>query len=250
MENYFKCSLVLFFTGFLLSKGIANNIESVGYDFSDQSKTVQFDVKTLLNARAVTTISNGRLITWNKGIDGIYSGLATRVAADSMGSKGVLALPDNGIFAANKFHPLVVLNFSNNDATGSQVRYSDAKLPDSFSFNVPENSYSNISLFLMSAFGKSEISVDILYSDKSTENKKYTIDDWAANIPETETKYILAANMAKWSDKNVELEKDSHFLMGINIMPNKGKKVIKITVNKPASGTTLVFWGATGYMNP
>ncbi len=35
--------------------------------------------------------------------------------------------------------------------------------------------------------------------------------------------------------------------MGINIKPSESKKVIKVTVHKPSSESTLTFWGATGY---
>ncbi len=216
-------------------------------DYTNPSRAIQFNVKSILNARMVTTFSGGKLVTWNKGVDGTWSGLATRSAADAMGSKDQIAFPDNGVFLANSFHPEVVLNFSNTDDTGNQVRFSDKNVADSFSFPVSENAYSNLSLFFMSAFGTSEISVEISYSDQSKEVKKFSIEDWAVKVPEADAKYFLASNMAKWGYKNTELEKDSHYLMGINIQPDSNKKVVKITVNKSASETTLSFWGATGY---
>ena len=230
--------------------GFSGSEKITDADYIDKSKTIQFNVSSLLNARVVTTLSNGNLITWNKGIDGTWSGLATRTAADSMGSKDKIAFPNNGIFSANKFHPLVKLNFSNADISGSQVRFTDKKVADTYSFNVTKNCYSNISLFFMSAFGTSDLTIEISYSDKTSEIKKYSIEDWATKFPETETKYFLSANLAKWGDKNTELEKDSHYLMGINIKPDNAKRVVKITINKPASESTLTFWGATGFGSP
>jgi len=226
---------------------LPNSGEVFAADYTNFSRTIQFDVKSLLNARMITTWSNGKLVCWNKGVDGTWSGLATRSAADLMGSKDKVALPNNGTFEANAFHPKVVLNFSDADATGNQVRFTDKNTADSYSFPVAPNCYSNISLFFMSAFGSSEITVEIAYSDKTTQLKKYTIEDWAWRIDENETKYFLAANMAKWGNAYTELEKDSHYLMAINIQPEISKKVVEITVNKPVSETTLSFWGATGY---
>ncbi len=239
-----KLNFIVFLLLFFLS---AKANSTPGLDYSNNLKTIQFDVKSLLNARVVTTIRNGELITWNKGIDGSWSGLATRSAADAMGSKDKIAFPDNGIFQAGKFNPQVVLNFSNKDAAGNQVRFTDKNVADSYSFNVTENLYSNISLFFMSAFGTSNFTVEITYSDKTSEVKKYSLEDWATRFPENEAKYFLSANLAKWGDKNTELEKDNHYLAGINIMPSQKKKVVKITINKPASETTFTFWGASGY---
>ncbi len=238
--------LCIFFILFLSSfhfAGLANN-----GDYSDRIRTIQFNTKDILNYRVVTTFTNGKLIPWNKGVDGAWSGLATRSAADTMGSKDKLALPDNGSFPSNELHPFVVLNFVNSDAAGNQIRFTDKKTDDVYSFSVPENSYSNLSLFFMSAFGTSYISVTILYSDNTSEDKTYSIEDWAAKISENEYKYCLVSNLAKWGNNNSEMEKDNHYLMGINIKPSDNKKVVKVTIHKPSSGTTLTFWGATGYV--
>ena len=226
---------------------LLNSGEVFAADYTNSSRTIQFDVKSLLNARMITTYSNGKLVCWNKGVDGTWSGLATRSAADLMGSKDKVALPNNGAFEVNAFHPNVKLNFSDADATGNQVRFTDKNIADSYSFPVAPNCYSNISLFFMSAFGSSEITIEIVYSDKTTQLKKYTIEDWAWRIDENETKYFLAANMAKWGNAYTELEKDSHYLMAVNIQPDITKKVTEITINKPASESTFSFWGATGY---
>jgi lysophospholipase L1-like esterase len=238
---------ILFFILCIFLRSVSSSGEALAGDYSNSSRTIQFDVKSLLNARMVTTWSNGTLVCWNKGVDGTWSGLATRSAADLMGSKDKVALPNSGTFEANAFHPKVVLNFSDADGTGNQVRFTDKNVADSYSFPVAPNEYSNLSLFFMSAFGSSDITVEISYSDKTSETKKYTIIDWAWRIDESETKYFLAANMAKWGNAYTELEKDSHYLMGINIQPDSSKKVVKITVSKPVSETTLSFWGATGY---
>ena len=222
--------------------------KTLSADYSETARAVQFDVKALLNARVVTTGSSGALQTWNQGIDGVWSGLATRQAADLMGSKGKAALPDDAAFPANSLHPQVVLHFPNDDVSGNQVRFSDKGVADAYSFYPSDGYFSHLSLFFMSAFGTSEITVEIEYADNTRELRRYSIEDWARKIPESETKYFLSANLAKWGPKNTELEKDSHYLMGIELKPAPTKKVSCVTITKPASPTTLTFWGATGYL--
>ena len=219
----------------------------VAGDYRDAALTVQLPVKALLNARVVTTVSNGTLIPWNKGIDDKWSGLATRGAADAMGSQAKFALPDDGVFPANAFHPAVRLHFANANASESQVRFTGKQVADRYAIGTGDERYASLSLFFMSAFGTSEISVELAYTDKTTELKQYAVVDWAALVPETETRYFLAANLAKWGPKNTELEKDHHYLLGINLQPDPAKAIARVTISKPASATSLVFWGATGY---
>ncbi len=220
---------------------------SASADYSDQARTVQFQVGPLLNARLVTTLSNDALIAWNKGIDEKWSGLATRAAADAMGSQTRIALPNDGLFPPNSFHPQATLHFSNADASGSQVHFTARQTADSYSFETGNEAFSHLSLFFMSAFGASQISVEIAYADNTKETRNYSVEDWASKIPETNEKYFLAANLAKWGPKNTELEKDRHYIMGINLKPDPTKPVARVTINKPASATSLSFWGATGY---
>ena len=227
---------------------VSNSRKTPSPDYSEAARAVQFNVKGMLNARVVTTCSNGTLQTWNKGIDGVWSGLATRQAADLMGSKGRVALPDDATFQANSLHPQVVLHFPNDDVSGNQVRFSDKGTADAYSFYPSSGYLSHLSLFFMSAFGTSEINVEIEYTDNTKEFRMYSIEDWAKKVPESEEKYFLSANLAKWGAKNTELEKDSHYLMGIELKPAPTKKVSCVTVKKPASPTTLTFWGATGYL--
>jgi lysophospholipase L1-like esterase len=247
MRQSIRALLLAAFSAILWANGIAFVRAAAVPDYTDASRTIQFEAKPVLNARAVTTLANGKLITWNKGIDGTWSGLATRLAADAMGSAGKVALPDDGVFPGNPFHPMVKLNFSNDDPTGNQVRYTDRNASDSYSLDIAEDFYSNLSLFFMSAFGASEINVEISYDDKTTELKHYLVEDWATRISENETKYLLSANLAKWGPRNTELEKDHHYLMGINLKPASTRKVARVTILKPASATSLTFWGATGY---
>jgi hypothetical protein len=246
MKNTWTIGLLLLLSGPSAPTGTARPLGTDVYE--DTSKTVQFDVSPLLNARSVTTFLNGELITWNKGVDDSWSGLATRAAADKMGSVDKIAFPDDGTFAANPFHPLVVLHFSNADANGNQVRFTHRNAADSYSFDVEAHHYAHLSLFFMSAFGSSELTAEILYHDQFSETRTFSIEDWAVNFTETEDRFILSSDLAKWGDQNTELEPDNHYLTGINLKPDPTRRVSRIIIRKPASESTLTFWGASGYI--
>src|SRR5258708_5430768 len=76
-------------------------------------QVVQVPVDALLNARAVTTLTGGRLVTWTVGIDGNGSadGYLTAAASKFHNDPPALkALPDDGRFPADARHPEVVLH--------------------------------------------------------------------------------------------------------------------------------------------
>jgi hypothetical protein len=124
-------------SGIFSLKGISGYDKLPGADFNNKSKTIQLSLKPLPNARVVTTFSNGKLITCGKRFEGFLSGLAPRTAADSMGSKDKIALPDNGVFPPNKYHLLVMMNFSNTDAAVNQARSGDTDVADACCFALP-----------------------------------------------------------------------------------------------------------------
>lgn len=220
--------------------------EPVSAEPADPARTVSLDVSGLLNARVVTTVSKDALVTWNKGVDGTWSGLATRRAADWMGSASRVALPDDGVFLANSLHPRVALHFSNDDATGSQVRYTERNVAERYSIEMGGKPFQEVFLFFMSAFGTSEITLELAYADNSTEVRRLAIPDWASTPAESADQFLLAKDLAKWGPKNTELEKDHHALMGYRVTPDRLKPLSRISVQKPASKTSLTFWGATG----
>src|SRR5438045_2470738 len=89
-----------------------------GFAPINHSKTIQIDISSILNARPVTTLTNGKLITWTKGIDGggAGDGYLTASAALFNGDSAVHALPDKSVFAATAYHPEIVLHYNNNNA--------------------------------------------------------------------------------------------------------------------------------------
>lgn len=212
------------------------------YAFSQ--KVVQIDIKNLLNARIVTTWSNGKLVTWTDALDNGSSGEATRTAADKMGNSTALALPDDGIFPANDKHPLVKLNFSNSETSGNQVHRSIGV--DSFLVKVPKAKYTKIWMFYMSGNGNSALKVKLKYADGTIETREIEVPDWYFPVPENETKRCnLAVNLGKWGNDNKMMEADHHYITGIDAQPNPAKALTEVSVIKSQQGV-LTLWGVTG----
>src|SRR5258706_7258983 len=79
-------------------------------------EVVEVAVDALLNARAVTTLTGGRLVPWTVGIDGngLADGYMTAAASKFHNDPAtVKTLPDDGRFPSDARHPEVVLHFSN-----------------------------------------------------------------------------------------------------------------------------------------
>lgn len=73
------------------------------------NNTIQINIQKLLNARPVTTVTDGKLQTWVTGIDGggKGDGYLTANAAKLNGNHDAHALPDNPLIPANSFHPTI-----------------------------------------------------------------------------------------------------------------------------------------------
>jgi len=205
---------------------------------------VQIDVKSLLNARPVTTWTDGKVISWTEGLDGDWSGEATSAAATAMGTSTFGALPGDGRFPATDRHPEVRLNFADTDDRSPQVRRSEGA--DAYDFSVPQKNYSQFLLFCLSANGSSKIDVALSYLDGYTEEKRLEVPDWYNPIPEKDpNRFNLARDLAKWSKSNQMMETNHHYLYGLNLEPQPGRVLNHVAVHKSPGGT-LTFWGATG----
>jgi hypothetical protein len=211
----------------------------------NEGKVIQIDLSKILNARPVTTLTDGKLITWSKGIDGngLADGYLTMAASIFNGDKDPKALPDNPLFAANDKHPEVLLHYSNKDGVSNQAAAITGA--GSFSFEVPAKKYSDLFLAFTSAEGASQIKVSLKYAD-GVESKSFEVPDYYKDIPAEDPDFCyLAYDLAKWGKTNNMTEKDHHNIDLLNIHPDKNRKLVGIQVEKTASGY-LVFWAATG----
>jgi MYXO-CTERM domain-containing protein len=209
-------------------------------------EVVQIQVDALLDARAVTTLTGGRLVTWTVGIDGNGNsdGYMTAAASKFHGDPPTLkTLPDDGKFPADARHPEVMLHFSNDaPATSQQTHY--VRGAGRFSFSVPPAVYSKMFLFVTSSEGSSSLRVSLTYAD-TADTISITVPDYYVDVPANDpVVFNLATNLPKWNQQNNVAEANHHNLTGLEIHP-VGKTLSGVTIEKTAPGY-LVFWGATG----
>jgi hypothetical protein len=164
-------------------------------------------------------------------------------AALFAGNTNPHALPDSGTFAATSSHPAMVLNFTNADGTGFQTHpVNDV---GTFTFSVPQRTYSKMFIVLTSSEGASTITVTLTYTD-AVETRTFVVPDYYNDIPGNDTDFCYVAHdLAKWGPTNNMTETSHHNIDGFNVHPNAGKSLKTIKVDKTAAGY-LVFWGATG----
>jgi hypothetical protein len=175
------------------------------------SEVIQIDVRPVLTGRAVTTLTDGKLVHWTQGIDGggRADGYMTREASAANGDTNALALPGNGTFEATAAHPLVQLNFSNDDGTAFQTR--GVQGAGEFVFTVPAKHYQKMLLFLTSAEGPSQLHFKLAYADGAVEERDVLLPDYYYDAPAGDTNvFSLAKNLPKWDAVGKMAERDHH----------------------------------------
>jgi hypothetical protein len=229
---------------------LATNFLLQGADTPSASATnappvVQVDVSKLLNARVVTTLTDGKVVPMDSNVDGV-GGVITQAAATALNNTNPHTMPDDGKFAANADHPEVVLNYSNANGKDNQVRRSQTE--DEYSFDVPPGNYAKMFLFFTSgASGPATLQFVLTYQDGSTENRTMVVPDWCpGSRPGSKDCFNLIANLAKWGKNNTVLEKSNHNIFGLDLHPAPGKVLTQIKVHK--TRPLVVFWGATGQL--
>lgn len=213
---------------------------------------VQFSIDALLNARPVSTLTNGAVVTWTpmQGVDGNGSadGYITKAVLMKLGQVGN-ALPDDGIFPAANGLPEIDLHFSNDSpVTSFQAHNAHRAVAASIDFAVPQATYSKVFLVLTSAEGADKLTVTLTYADATTSMTPFTLTDYDTPIPANtaDVTYFSLISMHKWSQANQLGDNAGHQITGVSLTPSPTKPLTRITIAKPADGQYLVFWGATG----
>ncbi|MDF2433190.1 MAG: hypothetical protein JWP44_2821 [Mucilaginibacter sp.] len=208
-------------------------------------KAVQFDISSILNARPVTTLTNGHLVTWTKGIDGggTGDGYLTMAAALFNGDKNAHALPDNSLVPANDLHPKIQLHYSNQDSMHNQS-CNMAGIADA-EFKVPKAKYQEIYLALTSSEGASYLKIELIYKNGG-EIKDFILPDYYKDIMVNEPSLCyLIHDLAKWGNKNQMTEPDHHNIDLLKLPVNPGRTLTGIKISKGKEGY-VVLWGAAG----
>jgi hypothetical protein len=225
----------------LIALTASSLIISAGYKYQT-NKVIQIDINDLLNTRPVTTLTNGKIIRWTKGVDR-ENGYLTNAAALANGETNPKAIADNPLIAATDHHPEILLHYNNNDAVKNQAML----LTDStmFTIKTPKNKYADLYICLTSAYGKSKLQYELIYNDGS-EIKNILVPDWANDVPDTDPNFsYVVHDLAKWTNKNFRTENDHHNIHALNVHPD-AKRVLTAIKVKNQSKTYVLFWAATG----
>ena len=216
-----------------------------------KNHVVQVDVSSLLNGRPVTTLTNGKLISWTKGIDGSGNGdgFLTRLAAEFNGDINAHALPDNPVYPANEQHPEIMLHYSNTDSIHDQT--ANMAGTGEFLIKIPKDRYSAIYLGLTSAEGPSELQFNLVYTN-GTATKNYLLPDYY-NSPSEKTPNLscVVSDLAKWAKMNKmpANEKSHHNIHLLKLDVDPARKLTAIKLIKKIKESYLLLWSATGVTN-
>ncbi len=186
------------------------------------------------------------MVFWNIGIDGggKADGFATTSAARASGDSPAHALPNDGKFAANSEHPLVLLPYGQVHPGEFQARSMPG--PSFVEIKVPHKKYRDLFLFFTSAEGGSLVSLRLDFRDGTSEVSSIDLPDYYREpSPSEKNLFALAPNLAKWNAAGKLAEADHHYIYGWKIASDAHRILQSMTLTKTAPGY-LVFWGATG----
>jgi len=196
------------------------------------------------NARPLSTLTNGKIITWTTGIDGggRGDGYLTHAAALFNSDKEPHALPDSSLIPANEQHPAIKLHYDNADDQHNQT-YNMAG-EDSVKFNFSDRKCDTIYLALTSSEGPSDISVTFGHKFSPPVTKSFVVPDYYDDIKPNNSDFCyLVHDLAKWGPKNNMTEKDHHNIDLLKIDVSHQTYIRSITIKKGKRGY-LVFWAA------
>ncbi|MGF7078235.1 hypothetical protein [Mucilaginibacter sp. UYCu711] len=225
------------FIGLVLSSLII----CAGYKYQT-NKVIQVDISYLLNIRPVTTLTNGKLLPWTKGVDR-ENGYLTTAAALANGETNPKAIADDPLIPANAYHPAILLHYNNNEGSKNQAMLlADT---NTFTIKVPKNKYAGFYICLTSAYGKSNLQYELIYDDGS-ETKTIIVPDWANDVPDNDPYFsYVVHDLAKWTNRNFRTEADHHNIHALNVHPDTKRALTALRI-KNLSKTYVLFWAATG----
>ncbi|WP_254567699.1 cadherin repeat domain-containing protein, partial [Oscillatoria sp. HE19RPO] len=223
--------------------------------------TTKFDVSSLLDKDLIVNQGTSGTDTIQDGIDYMGSVFVTQTFATSQDATNGNGLPDNGIFAANSYHPEIQLSYSNdNDGTNGRLisGFSTTARTQTFQFNVTTGQYGYVHLALSpNGHAPMDVSLTFNYSDGSSQTSStVTVPDWQdTTTTESENLYYLASGLdLSTNDGSLFLE-DSVAVFGVRFAADATKTLNSITVNATSNydypeNVGLAFFGATGESNP
>jgi len=182
--------------------------------------TINFDLTSLFTSDLIVNGTD----TSQTAIDANYS-LMTQSLAVGKGGTSSQGLPDNGVFAANTYHPAFDLLYDNADNGNNGIL---ATATGTFvTFNVTNQAYSALHLFATSGGGASDITVT--FQDQYYLSKTLNVS--------TPNASALGSSAGITNDIK---------LFGLRFTPNSAKTLQSVSINKTSTTGKLAFFGAAG----
>ncbi|WOB45037.1 DUF4347 domain-containing protein [Thermoleptolyngbya oregonensis NK1-22] len=214
--------------------------------FSGILSPVQFNLSGVLNRDVIANTGD----SIQDSIDNQTNVMITQSVATAIGGANGQGLPDNGFFAANAFRPNMQLAYSNTN-NGNNVWFATAN-GQSMNFAVPPGQYSEVHIAVLSTEGASSMRLTFHYSDGTTQTTgSITIPDWFDEITESASLYYMINGMDRARNTAGTLFEDANdpAVFGARFLPNTGKTLQSVTVEKVGTTGYLNVMGATGVVN-
>ncbi|GAB4366722.1 MAG: hypothetical protein Kow00121_04420 [Elainellaceae cyanobacterium] len=207
---------------------------------------IHFDVSSVLTEDIIVNRAGNITDTTQTAIDLENSALITQTFATFAGSTSGNGLPDDGLFAANSYHPTIQLAYRN-ASDGNNARLIKTST-GSFTFGVTPGTYSEIHLAATSTEGSSGIRVTFNYADGTNETTTTrNVPDWYNSITQSADLYYLVDGMDRAQADGTTFQNVTNpAVFGMRFAPNSTKALQSITVEKTSSTGWLSFIGATG----
>jgi hypothetical protein len=204
---------------------------------------VQIDVSELLDVRPVTTLTQGKLVPWNFGVDASDAYL-TMAASLSVGDKEPKALSDDPLIPGDGARPEILLHYSNGDGANNQAtNVADQPLVIPF----PEKKYRAAFLVVTSSMGKSPVTITLQYVDGASVSKSFTVPDYYKDLAPNDPEFCyVVSDLAKWDKDGKMREKKHHNIDALILAPDPSRTLTRITLTKGPGKSRLLFWAATG----
>ncbi|MEB3316775.1 MAG: FG-GAP-like repeat-containing protein [Cyanobacteriota bacterium] len=220
---------------------IGNNMRVV--EGADPSTVVPLNVSSVLLSDGIINRVDGVRDNTQDSLDGSGFVLITQTEAEQSGLLTPVGLPDDGFFAENAFHPNIQLPYRNSDnGINARVLSTDGQYFDLSGINL---NISELHLAAFSANGTGQLKVTFTYTDGTTGSGQFAATDWYSEITQTKSHYYLIDGMDRANLSGIYYNDSDAAVFGFRLLPNSGKTVESIRVQKVGSSAKVVFLGAT-----
>ena len=209
----------------------------------------QFNVSSIFDTDVIGNRVGTTTDITQTSVDSVYI-LPTQTLAAFLTPTSPNGLPDDGVFAANAFRPLIDLAYSNSD-NGNNARLVNGT--GNFTFDVPDARYDEIHIAAFSADGNSSGTFTFVYTDGTRSNVAFTVLDWiTGSITESSSQYYLANQRDRISaDASTSENGNNAAVFGLRFLnPDPTKTIASVEIAKTNTGSKLMFLGSTGVVYP